>query len=84
MDFVMREEPSPPLVEMLARLELAGAGEFRLARRRARQLARDLPLFDSVWVDALVYQRTLTPYQATELNAGRGDALALGPLVIAE
>src|SRR5690606_19562170 len=34
------------------------------------------------WVDALMRYRLLTPYQAAEINAGRGEQLLLGPLVL--
>ncbi len=41
-----------------------------------------MPLFDAVWVDALVQASLLTPYQASEINAGRGERLLVGPFVI--
>ncbi|HBO42690.1 MAG TPA: hypothetical protein DD670_01880, partial [Planctomycetaceae bacterium] len=43
---------------------------------------RGLPLFLSVWVDALVKARLLTPFQAAEINAGRGEKLRVGPYVL--
>jgi len=49
---------------------------------RVWRLARDLPPFESVWVDALAQARILTPYQATEINAGRAARLSLGPYVL--
>lgn len=52
--------------------------------RRVRRLARDLPRFESVWVDALSQARILTPFQAAELNAGRGPSLRVGTYVILE
>jgi len=51
-------------------------------RRRVRLLARDLPLFESVWIDALAQARVITPFQAAELNAGRGQRLVVGPYVL--
>ena len=45
-------------------------------------MAGDLPLFDSVWIDALVQSRLLTPYQAAEINSGRGERLLVGQYVI--
>ncbi len=45
-------------------------------------MARDLPLFDSVWIDALAQARLLTPFQAREINAGRGEQLLVGPYVL--
>ena len=50
---------------------------------RVRRLARDLPAFESVWVDALAQARKLTPFQAAQINAGRGESLAVGPYVLA-
>ncbi len=78
----MRDEPSPDLVKKLAATGLATREQLFDARRHARRLARDLPLFESVWVDALVQARTLTPYQATEINAGHTTQLRVGPYVI--
>jgi len=78
----MREQPPQGLIELLERLGLATASEVGAMRRRVRRLARDLPLFESVWVDALAQARILTPFQAKEINAGRGEALAVGPYVL--
>lgn len=80
----MREEPPKPLVELLERLHLATAEQVRSVSGRVRRLAQDLPLFESVWVDALAQARVLTPFQAAELNAGRGDSLCVGPYVISQ
>ena len=48
------------------------------------RLARELPLFESVWVDGLAQARVITGYQAQQLNAGRGESLRVGPYVIDE
>ncbi|REJ86901.1 MAG: hypothetical protein DWQ29_09830, partial [Planctomycetota bacterium] len=45
---------------------------------------RDLPTFDSVWIDALVQIRRLTPYQAKRLESDGPEALLLGPFRICE
>ena len=50
--------------------------------RRCAGLAGDLPLFDSLWIDALAQSRLLTGYQAAECNAGRGDRLTVGPFLL--
>jgi len=78
----MREQPPAPLVDLLERLHLATPAEVRTVYGRARRLARDLPLFTSVWVDALAQSRLITPFQASELNAGRGETLGVGPFVL--
>ncbi len=80
----MRERPPASLVEFLARLGLAQPRQVHAVASRARRLARELPLFESVWVDALAQARVLTPFQASEINAGRGDDLAVGPWVLCE
>ena len=79
----MREAPSPELVSLLARLSLADEGQILAVRRAARRLARDLPLFDSVWIERwLVQTGRLTPFQAEWINAGRGAELRIGPYVL--
>jgi serine/threonine-protein kinase len=80
----MAEQPPAALVATLERLGLATAEQTARMGRRVRRLARDLPRFESVWVDALSQARILTPYQAAQLNAGRGPALRVGPYVILE
>ncbi len=80
----MRGEPSPNLVSLLARLKLATADDLRGVASRVRRLAGELPDFESVWVDALAQARVLTPFQAAEINAGRGDTLVKGPYVISK
>lgn len=78
----MRVEPPAELVNLLERLGLVTPTRVRSMHGRVRRLARDLPAFESVWVDALAQARLLTPFQAAEINAGRGPALAVGPFVL--
>jgi eukaryotic-like serine/threonine-protein kinase len=78
----MRGEPPEKLVALLERLNLATAEQVRAARAHVRRLAGELPDFESVWVDALAQSRQITPFQAIEINAGRGDRLAWGPYVL--
>jgi eukaryotic-like serine/threonine-protein kinase len=80
----MPEQPPAQLVTMLDRLGLATATQVAKMGRRVGRLARDLPRFESVWVDALSQARILTPFQAAEINAGRGESLRLGPYVLCE
>ncbi len=80
----MRGEPSTNLVNLLARLKLATAAQVQSMAPRVRRLAGDLGDFESVWVDALAQCRLLTPFQASEINAGRGDTLLHGPYVVAQ
>jgi serine/threonine-protein kinase len=77
--------PQPPpqhLIEFLQRLKLATPEELRAVDRRVRRLARGLPPLESVWVDALAQARLLTHFQASQINAGRGEALFVGPYVL--
>jgi len=83
-DGLMRAEPPPSFVDLLTRTGLATDADLRRAAPRARRLARGLPLFESVWVDALVQGRVLSPFQAGEINAGRGRRLRVGPYVLCE
>jgi hypothetical protein len=49
-----------------------------------RRLARDIPAFDSVWIDALLHLRKLTPFQARMLESDRPEDLRVGPCVLAD
>ncbi len=73
---------SRSLVELLARLQLATAAEVEGVRPLVARLGRELPNFDSLWVDGLAQARVLTPYQAAQINAGRGEALQVGPYLL--
>jgi len=78
----MREQPPQQLIDLLEQLGLVTADEVRAMDRRVRRLARGLPRFESVWVDALAQSRLLTPFQAAQINSGRGRSLRLGPYVL--
>lgn len=77
----MVEPPSKKLLETLAGLNLCTAAEVHRCRGRVRQLARDLPAFDSVWIDALLQARKLTPFQAGQFESPGGE-LRVGPCVL--
>jgi eukaryotic-like serine/threonine-protein kinase len=81
-NLAMRSEPSPNLVQLLERLELATPEQVRSVAQRVTRLAAGLPEFESVWIDALAHARVLTAYQAAEINAGRADALVQGPYIL--
>ena len=80
----MPELPPHELVATLERLGVASGEEVARMGRRVGRLAKDLPRFDSVWIDALAQARVLTPFQAAELNAGRGGALRVGPFLLCQ
>ncbi len=72
------DTPPQALFDSLDRWGLVGPRGWRRARRYLRRLARDLPRFESVWLDALVQAHQLTAFQAAEILAGRGAALLAG------
>ncbi|MCC7087389.1 MAG: protein kinase [Pirellulales bacterium] len=78
----MLDDPSPQLLDLLSRLQLATPRQVRACHRRARRLARGVPLIDLVWIDALVQKGLLTPYQAHEIHFGRGEGLLVGPYLL--
>ena len=80
----MIEPPSKQLVETLLNLRLCGPGDIRRCRQHVRRLARDLPAFDSVWIDALLKDRRLTLFQAQLLESAHPEDLRVGPCVLVE
>ncbi len=78
----MNQQPPEQLVSLLGRLHLANRAQLLSVQRQVSRLARNLPQFESVWVDALAHARIITPFQAAEINAGRGQALAVGPFLL--
>jgi len=77
----MAYHPPPHLIELLERTGLAAAAQVHAQARRVGRLARGLPGFDSLWLDALVQSRCLTPFQAREIAAGRAEQLRVGQFV---
>jgi serine/threonine protein kinase len=76
-----------PSKELLRRLEDLGLADERRVlgcRRGVRHLARDLPIFDSVWIDALVQERVLTPYQGRAFQESESDSLQIGNWIITD
>jgi eukaryotic-like serine/threonine-protein kinase len=78
------EPLSKPLTDWLTRLKLSTPAHLRRCRGRVRQLAKDLPAFDSVWIDALVHARKLTAFQAKRFESGEPEKLAVGPCVLVD
>jgi eukaryotic-like serine/threonine-protein kinase len=72
------------LRETLVRLNLCSDRDFRRCRRIVRRLARGIPAFDFVWIDALVQTGSLTPYQAKVLQSAPPEQLCVGPCVLLE
>ncbi len=78
----MFQRPPPRLIDLLARLGLANEAQVVSLGGRAARLARGLPTFESVWIDALAQARVLTHFQAEQINAGRGEQLRVGAYVL--
>lgn len=76
------EPPSDALLQRLQDWRLCRLADLRRARRRVKQLARDLPAFDSVWIDALVQLGCLTPFQARVLESPTPEKLLLGDFLL--
>ena len=76
------EPPSQLLQQLLDECGVCGPRELRRCRGRVRRLARDLPAFDSVWIDALLQSRILTGYQARLLSSNDPRRLRVGPCVL--
>ena len=77
--------PRDPSADLASRLASVGVPETawrRAGRRHLRSIARDLPLFDSAWVDACLADGLLTPLQADRLAGG--GRLSVGPFGLLE
>jgi len=70
--------PSERLSQILTQTGLCSRTEIEHCEPIVRRLSHDLPDFDSVWLDALVQQRFLTPWQAERLQTNEGDQIVVG------
>ncbi len=77
----MLEPLSEPLRNLLLELEICSTRDLRRCRRYVRRLTFDLPVFDSVWLDALVQIGRLTHFQARILESSAPGRLKIGPCV---
>src|ERR1700685_1351633 len=73
---------SPPLRDSLVRLNLCQDRDFKRCRRLVRRMARGIPAFDFVWIDALLQSGALTPFQAKMLETSSPEQLRLGPCIL--
>jgi len=76
------DPPSQELVDRLLTNQICTLQDLKRCRRRVQQLTRDLPAFDSVWIDALLQDQKLTPYQAKLLDSRHPDRLVVGPCLL--
>lgn len=76
------DPPSPQLVARLTETGLCRPRDLRRCRTRVRRLARDVPAFETIWLDALVQTRTLTAFQADVLGSDYPERLSVGPFLL--
>ncbi|CAK9015902.1 Serine/threonine-protein kinase PrkC (Ser/Thr-protein kinase PrkC) [Durusdinium trenchii] len=76
------DPPSVQLANALTELRLVNARGLRRCRPLVARFARDVPAFDSVWLDALVRKQLLTPFQAQVLGRRDYTGLRVGPCVL--
>lgn len=74
--------PSDNLLQLLSELKLCHAKDVAACEATVRVLCRDLPDFDSVWIDALAQRRILTPWQADILQSPDPYQLRVGQYVL--
>jgi serine/threonine protein kinase len=67
--------PSERLIQLLTETGLSTRAELDHCEPYVRSLCQDLPDFDSVWLDAMVQQRFLTPWQAERLQSDEVDLI---------
>lgn len=70
--------PSENLMRLLTQLRLATERDIAACEPVVKQLCQNLPEFDSVWIDALVQRRILTPWQASQLTSADPESLRVG------
>ena len=70
--------PSERLIKTLTASGLCSRAEIEQCEPLVRGLCQDLPDFDSVWLDALVQQNSLTPWQAEQLQDSDAARIAIG------
>lgn len=80
----MIDPPSPGLSSTLFDLNLCAPADLKRCRHRVRRLAHDVPAFDSIWLDALLQARKLTPFQAQILESSDRERLCVGPCVLVD
>lgn len=78
------DPPSPQLVARLTDSGLCRPRDLRRCRARVRRLARDVPAFESVWLDALVQSRVLTAFQSDILSSDAPERLTVGPFLLVD
>lgn len=70
--------PSEKLLNVLISNGLCHRAELDACEPYVRRLSHDLPDFDSVWLDALVERKLLTPWQADQILADEIGKIVVG------
>ncbi len=78
----MRDFPPDSLITRLIALQLCTAADVQRASGRVRRMTRDLPAFDSVWIDALTQRGVLTPFQGRWIENSPPETLRVGEYVL--
>ena len=73
------ESVSEELNQTLTSLGLATHSDLKRCRPLVRRFARDLPVIDALWIDALVRRRVITPWQAQHLENKTAEQLYVEP-----
>ncbi|HIE99360.1 MAG: hypothetical protein ABGZ23_04595 [Fuerstiella sp.] len=76
--------PSDNLLQLVSELQLCSPQDVAACEATVRLLCRDLPDFDSVWIDALAQRGVLTPWQANVLQSSDPHQLRVGQYVLTE
>jgi eukaryotic-like serine/threonine-protein kinase len=74
--------PSRELSQRLAEWRLCTPRDVQRCQTIVRRLSRDLPTFDSLWIDALAQSRLITPFQAKVLDSDAPDRLRIGSFIL--
>lgn len=78
----MLDPPSQALLERLYENQICTPRDLNRCRKQVQRLTRDLPAFDSVWIDALLQARILTPFQARLLDSTPPGQIIVGPCLL--
>lgn len=70
--------PSDRLSDLLRDQGLTECARWSECEPIVRELARELPDFDSVWLDAMVQRELLTPWQASQLQLEQPGRVVVG------
>ncbi|MFN5732937.1 MAG: hypothetical protein ACK48R_13895, partial [Planctomyces sp.] len=79
-----KRQPSEQLLSLLRADGLAARCDLDRCLPLVRTLASELPDFDSVWLDAMVRLRQLTPWQASQLQQTPPGVLSVGRFLLCE